>query len=218
MELSIEPLLDYKYREHGYALVDPITADRIGVKGGDCVRISARDASTVSRIELDDGETEARGVIGVNVDLISQLQVTPDESVAVEKANSSLAERVHVVDLQDRGFQGQFDSVIRERLKGHCVIEGQEMRFSVAQTSGGSHHEVPVRIMDTDPSSVASISEDSEVRITNPPAEFEGGNIVSVNNDLMEILDGFVEQSSYNSKTEFINEVLRDRLEDEDLL
>lgn len=218
MELSIKTLLDHRFREQGYALVDPITADRIGVEDGDCVRISTGDDSTVSRIELDNGETVGEDILGVNTNLIAKLQIIPDESVEVEKADSSLAESADIVDMQDRDFQGYFDSIIQKRVKGRCVTKGQEMSFSVVPTSGGMAHTVPIRIKDTDPSGVVSISDESEVRITYPPAEVGGGDIVNIDNELMKILDDFVERSGYDSKTEFVNEVIRERLRDEEAL
>jgi transitional endoplasmic reticulum ATPase len=110
-------------------------------------------------------------VIRIDGRLRQEAGVGIDDQVTVETAEVSPAERITVALPQNLRIQGNVAPLIRERLSGRPVTQGQDIRVGFSMLGAGSGQSIPMRIADTTPSGTVVVTENTEIQISERPAE-----------------------------------------------
>jgi transitional endoplasmic reticulum ATPase len=170
MKLTVRPLKQ-KDAGRGLAALDPRAADELEVNSGDYIVIEGTDSRAVARVWPGYPEDQGKGVIRIDGRLRQEAGVGIDDQVTVETADVSPAERVTVALPQNLRIQGNVGPLIRERLSGRPVTQGQDIRVGFSMLGAGSGQSIPMRIADTTPSGTVVVTENTEIQISELPAE-----------------------------------------------
>jgi transitional endoplasmic reticulum ATPase len=170
MKLTVRPLKQ-KDAGRGLAALDPRAADELEVNSGDYIVIEGTDSRAVARVWPGYPEDQGQGVIRIDGRLRQEAGVGIDDQVTVETAEVSPAERITVALPQNLRIQGNVAPLIRERLSGRPVTQGQDIRVGFSMLGAGSGQSIPMRIADTTPSGTVVVTENTEIQISERPAE-----------------------------------------------
>jgi len=170
MKLTVKPL---KQKDAGrrLAAVDRVAADELDLSGGDYIRIEG-DSTGIARVWPGYPEDDNTGVIRIDGQLRQEAGVGIDDRVTVEPADVEPAERITIALPQQFGIRGNIGSMIRDKLSGQPVTQGQTIRFPLGLgLMGGGSQAVPLKIASTTPSGTVVITDSTEVEISEKPAE-----------------------------------------------
>ncbi|WP_331233474.1 CDC48 family AAA ATPase [Natronorarus salvus] len=172
MKLSVKPLKQ-KDAGRGLAAVDRAAMAEIGLENGDYIVIEGKGGRAVARVWPGYPEDEGRAVIRIDGRLRQEAGVGIDDRVTVEKADVSPATRVTVATPQNLRIQGNIGPLVRDRLSGQAITKGQTVRvgFGIGPMAGGSGREIPLKIADTSPKGTVVVTDSTEIRISEKPAE-----------------------------------------------
>ncbi len=171
MKLTVKPLKQ-KDANRRLAAVDRLAADELGLSGGDFIRIEAAEGTAIARVWPGYPEDDGSGVIRIDGRLRQEANVGIDDKVTVEKAEVTRAESVTIALPQRLGIRGNIDSLIRRELGGQPVTKGQNVQLPLGfGFMGGQSQAVPLKIASTSPSGTVVVTDETEVRISEKPAE-----------------------------------------------
>ncbi|SHH35426.1 CDC48 family AAA ATPase [Halobaculum gomorrense] len=170
MKLTVKPL---KQKDAGrrLAAIDRVAADELGLSGGDYIRIDG-DSTGIARVWPGYPEDDDTGVIRIDGQLRQEAGVGIDDRVTVEPADVEPADRITIALPQQFGVRGNIGSIIRDKLSGQPVTQGQTIRFPLGLgLMGGGSQAVPLKIASTEPAGTVVITDSTEVEISEKPAE-----------------------------------------------
>ncbi|WP_435143429.1 CDC48 family AAA ATPase [Halobaculum sp. P14] len=170
MKLTVKPL---KQKDAGrrLAAIDRVAAEELGLSGGDYIQIDG-DSTAIARVWPGYPEDDNSGVIRIDGQLRQEAGVGIDDRVTVEPADVEPAESITIALPQQFGIRGNVGSIIRDKLSGQPVTQGQTIRFPLGLgLMGGGSQAVPLKIASTTPSGTVVITDTTEVTISEKPAE-----------------------------------------------
>ena len=172
MKLTVKPLKQ-KDAGRGLAAVDRAAMNEIGLENGDYIVLEGQGGRAVARVWPGYPEDEGRGVVRIDGRLRQEAGVGIDDRITVEKADVSPATRVTVATPQNLRIQGNIGPLVRDRLSGQAITKGQTVRvgFGIGPMAGGSGREIPLKIADTSPAGTVVVTDSTEIRISEKPAE-----------------------------------------------
>ncbi|MFB6210660.1 MAG: CDC48 family AAA ATPase [Halobacteriales archaeon] len=174
MKLIVKPL---KQKDAGrdYAAIDPAAANELGLESGDYILIEGNDGGrAIARVWPGYPEDEGQGVIRIDGRLRQEADVGIDDRVEIEKADVKAAKSVTVALPQNLRIRGNVGPLIRDRLSGRPVTQGQDIRVGFSLLGPGSGQSIPMRIADTDPSGTVVVTENTDIQLSERPAEEVG--------------------------------------------
>ncbi|MFP9192872.1 CDC48 family AAA ATPase [Natronosalvus vescus] len=172
MKLTVRPLKQ-KDAGRGLAAIDRTSMSELGLENGDYIVIEGNaDARAVARVWPGYPEDEGRGVIRIDGRLRQEAGVGIDDRVTIEKADVKQATRVTVALPQNLRIRGNIGPLVRDKLSGQAVTEGQTVPFSLSfGPMASSGQSVPLKIASTSPSGTVVITDSTEIQISETPAE-----------------------------------------------
>jgi transitional endoplasmic reticulum ATPase len=172
MKLTVKPL---KQKDAGrrLAAIDRAAMAEIGLENGDYVLVDGGEGRAVARVWPGYPDDQGKGVVRIDGGLRGEAGVGIDDSVTVEKADVERAASITVALPQNLRIRGNIGPYVRDKLSGQAVTQGQTVPFSLGlgPLSGRSGQRIPLRIADTQPSGTVIVSEDTEVAVSEQPAE-----------------------------------------------
>jgi transitional endoplasmic reticulum ATPase len=173
MKLTVKPLKQ-KDAGRGLAAVDRTSMDELGLENGDYVVIEGKGGGrAVARIWPGYPEDEGNGVVRIDGRMRQEADVGIDDRVTLEQADVSPARAVTVALPQNLRIRGDIGPLVRDKLSGQAVTEGQTIPFplSFGPVSSGQGQAVPLKIAETDPSGPVFVTDSTDIRISERPAE-----------------------------------------------
>jgi len=173
MELTVKPLRK-KDAGRGLAALDRTVMDELGVESGDYVLIGGhQNASTVARVWPGYSGDEGQGVIRIDGQFRNAASVRIDDRVTVETADIEPADAVTIALPENLRIRGNIGNLLRNRLSGQAVQEGQTLRASLGVGSmfSSSGQTIPVRIASTEPSGTVIVTDSTRVEVGEQTAE-----------------------------------------------
>ncbi|MXR20980.1 CDC48 family AAA ATPase [Halobacterium bonnevillei] len=172
MKLTVKPLKQ-KDAGRGLAAIDRAAMDELGLENGDYVVIKSDQGRAVARVWPGYPEDEGEGVVRIDGRLRQQADVGIDDGVTVEPADIKPATAVTVALPQNLRVRGDITPMVRDRLSGRPVTTGQTIpiSFGFGGMSTVSGQQIPVKIADTDPDGTVVVSNDTDIQVSEQPAE-----------------------------------------------
>ncbi|UIO98584.1 CDC48 family AAA ATPase [Halobaculum sp. CBA1158] len=170
MKLTVKPL---KQKDAGrrLAAIDRVAAEELDLSGGDYIRIEG-DSTAIARVWPGYPEDDNTGVVRIDGQLRQEAGVGIDDRVTIEAADVEPADRITIALPQQFGIRGNVGSIIRDKLSGQPVTQGQTIRFPLGLgLMGGGSQAVPLKIASTEPTGTVVITDSTEVDISEKPAE-----------------------------------------------
>jgi len=171
MNLTVRPL---KQKDAGrrLAAIDRIAAEELGLSGGDIIRVEGPDGAAIARVWPGYPEDGRRtGVVRIDGRLRQEADVGIDDRVTVESVDVSRAESVTIAFPSQLRVRGQISPFIRDKLSGQPVTEGTIRTSRGFGLMGGQSQAVPMKVASTTPSGTVVITDDTEIEISEVPAE-----------------------------------------------
>ncbi|MFB6197537.1 MAG: AAA family ATPase, partial [Halobacteriaceae archaeon] len=172
MKLTVKPLKQ-KDAGRGLAAIDRAAMDDLELDNGDYIVIEGRgEGRAVARVWPGYPEDQGEGIIRIDGRLRQEANVGIDDPVTVEKADMEPASSITVALPQNFRVRGDIGPMIRDKLSGRPVAQGQTVPFSFG--FGGmsiSGQQVPLKIAETQPSGTVVVTEQTEVHVSEQPAE-----------------------------------------------
>ncbi len=172
MRLTVRPLKQ-KDAGRGLAAIDRASMRELDLENGDYILLSSEgEGQAVARVWPGYPEDEGRGVVRIDGRLRGEAGVGIDDRVTVEKADVKAASSVTVALPQNLRIRGDIGPLVRDKLSGQPVAEGQTVPFSLSfGPMGGSGQSVPLKIANTEPTGTVVITDSTDVEISETPAE-----------------------------------------------
>ena len=173
MKLTVKPLKQ-KDAGRGLAAIDRASMRELDLENGDYIVIEgSQQGRAVARVWPGYPEDEGEGVIRIDGRLRQEADVGIDDRVTVEKADIKPATAVAVALPQNLRIRGNVEPMIRDKLSGRPVTTGQTVPVSLG--FGGitavSGQQIPLRIAETEPTGTVVVTDSTEIRISERPAE-----------------------------------------------
>ncbi|WP_408958134.1 CDC48 family AAA ATPase [Natrinema sp. 74] len=172
MKLTVKPLKQ-KDAGRGLAAIDRVSMNELGLENGDYIVIEGKgDGQAVARVWPGYPEDEGRGIVRIDGRLRQEADVGIDDSVTVESADVKPAKSVTVALPQNLRIRGDIGPLVRDKLSGQAVTEGQTVPFSLSfGPMASSGQSVPLKIASTSPSGTVVITDSTSIEISETPAE-----------------------------------------------
>ncbi|NUB92829.1 CDC48 family AAA ATPase [Haloterrigena sp. SYSU A558-1] len=172
MKLTVKPLKQ-KDAGRGLAAIDRVSMRELDLENGDYIVIEgAGDSQAVARVWPGYPEDEGRGIIRIDGRLRQEADVGIDDNVSVEPADVNPAKSVTVALPQNLRIRGDIGPLVRDKLSGQAVTEGQTVPFSLSfGPMASSGQSVPLKIASTSPSGTVVITDSTNIEISETPAE-----------------------------------------------
>ncbi|MFB6133113.1 MAG: AAA family ATPase, partial [Halanaeroarchaeum sp.] len=171
--LTVRPLKQ-KDAGRGLAAVDRASMRELGLENGDYIVIEgAETGRAVARVWPGYPEDEGQEIIRIDGRLRQEADVGIDDRVTVEKADIKPATAVTVALPQNLRIRGNVEPMIRDKLSGRPVTNGQTVPISlgfggIAAVSG---QQIPLKIAETEPTGTVVVTDSTEIRLSERPAE-----------------------------------------------
>ena len=171
MNLTVKPLKQ-KDAGRGLAALDREAIEKLGLEGGDYIRIDGSGGTAIARVWPGYPEDTGTGVVRIDGRLRQQANVGIDDTVDVEAADIKPAKSVSVALPQNLRISGNIGSHLRDKLAGQPVTAGQNIRvpFGFGFMSSSSQP-IPLKIAETDPDGTVVVTDSTEVSISQTAAE-----------------------------------------------
>ncbi|MFO7925367.1 MAG: CDC48 family AAA ATPase [Halobacteriota archaeon] len=172
MRLTVKPLKQ-KDAGRGLAAIDRAAMEELELENGDYIVIDGGDSRAVARVWPGYPEDQSRGVVRIDGRLRQEADVGIDDKVQIEPADVNPAKQVTVALPQNLRIRGNIGPHIRDKLSGQAVTTGQNVPFSLGlgPLSAQSGQRIPLRIANTDPSGTVVVTDSTEIKISEKPAE-----------------------------------------------
>ncbi|NUE03228.1 CDC48 family AAA ATPase [Halorubraceae archaeon YAN] len=171
MKLTVKPLKQ-KDANRRLAAVDRLAAEELELSGGDFIRIDANEGTAIARVWPGYPEDDGTGIIRIDGRLRQEANVGIDDKVTIEKAEVKRAESITIALPQRLGIRGNIDSLIRRELGGQPVTKGQNVQLPLGfGFMSGQSQAVPLKIASTSPTGTVVVTDETEVKISEKPAE-----------------------------------------------
>ncbi|WP_394740421.1 CDC48 family AAA ATPase [Natronococcus roseus] len=172
MKLTVKPLKQ-KDAGRGLAAIDRVSMRELDLENGDYIVIEGNDDSqAVARVWPGYPEDEGRGIVRIDGRLRQEADVGIDDNVSVEPADVKPANSVTVALPQNLRIRGDIGPLVRDKLSGQAVTEGQTVPFSLSfGPMASSGQSVPLKIASADPSGTVVITDSTNIEISETPAE-----------------------------------------------
>ncbi|MFC7216352.1 CDC48 family AAA ATPase [Saliphagus sp. GCM10025334] len=172
MKLTVRPLKQ-KDAGRGLAAIDRSSMSELDLENGDYILIEGNgEDRAVARVWPGYPEDEGRGVIRIDGRIRQEAGVGIDDRVTVEKADVKQASSVTVALPQNLRIRGDIGPLVRDKLSGQAVTEGQTVPFSLSfGPMASSGQSVPLKIASTSPKGTVVITDSTEIQISETPAE-----------------------------------------------
>ncbi|MFC3958464.1 CDC48 family AAA ATPase [Halovivax cerinus] len=198
MKLTVKPLKQ-KDAGRGLAAIDRASMREIGLENGDYILIQGNsDGRSVARVWPGYPEDEGKGIIRIDGRLRQEAGVGIDDRISVEAADVKPATTVTVALPQNLRIRGDIGPLVRDKLSGQAVTEGQTVPFSFSfGPMAGSGQSVPLKIADTSPTGTVVITDSTSIQIAEKPAEqisSPGGGTEGVPNVTYEDIGGLEDE------------------------
>jgi transitional endoplasmic reticulum ATPase len=171
MKLTVKPLKQ-KDAGRGLAAIDRAAMREMELENGDYILIEG-SGRAVARVWPGYPEDEGNGIIRIDGRLRSEADVGIDDKIEVSAADVKPATSVTVALPQNLRIRGNIGPHIRDKLSGQAVTEGQQVPFSLGlgPLSSMSGQRIPLRIADTAPGGTVVVTDSTEVKVSEKPAE-----------------------------------------------
>ncbi|ELY56939.1 CDC48 family AAA ATPase [Natronococcus jeotgali] len=172
MKLTVKPLKQ-KDAGRGLAAIDRVSMRELDLENGDYIVIEGKgDSQAVARVWPGYPEDEGRGIVRIDGRLRQEADVGIDDSVDIEPADVQPANSVTVALPQNLRIRGDIGPLVRDKLSGQAVTEGQTVPFSLSfGPMASSGQSVPLKIASADPSGTVVITDSTNIEISETPAE-----------------------------------------------
>ncbi len=172
MKLTVKPLKQ-KDAGRGLAAIDRVSMNELDLENGDYIVISGNgDGQAVARVWPGYPEDEGRGIVRIDGRLRQEADVGIDDTVSVEPADVKPAKSVTVALPQNLRIRGDIGPLVRDKLSGQAVTDGQTVPFSLSfGPMASSGQSVPLKIASTSPSGTVVITDSTSIEISETPAE-----------------------------------------------
>ncbi len=172
MKLTVKPLKQ-KDAGRGLAAIDRVSMRELDLENGDYIVIDGKgDGRAVARVWPGYPEDEGRGIVRIDGRLRQEAGVGIDDRVSVEPADVKPAKSVTVALPQNLRIRGDIGPLVRDKLSGQAVTEGQTVPFSLSfGPMASSGQSVPLKIASTAPSGTVVITDSTNIEISETPAE-----------------------------------------------
>ncbi|NGM69308.1 CDC48 family AAA ATPase [Natronolimnobius sp. AArcel1] len=172
MKLTVKPLKQ-KDAGRGLAAIDRVSMRELDLENGDYIVIDGGgDSQSVARVWPGYPEDEGRGIVRIDGRLRQEANVGIDDRVEIEPADVNPAQSVTVALPQNLRIRGDIGPLVRDKLSGQAVTEGQTVPFSLSfGPMSSSGQSVPLKIASTSPSGTVVITDSTNIEISETPAE-----------------------------------------------
>ncbi|ELY79845.1 CDC48 family AAA ATPase [Natrinema pallidum] len=172
MKLTVKPLKQ-KDAGRGLAAIDRVSMTELDLENGDYIVITGSgDGQAVARVWPGYPEDEGRGIVRIDGRLRQEADVGIDDNVTIEPADVKPAKSVTVALPQNLRIRGDIGPLVRDKLSGQAVTEGQTVPFSLSfGPMASSGQSVPLKIASTSPSGTVVITDSTSIEISETPAE-----------------------------------------------
>ncbi|WP_440771607.1 CDC48 family AAA ATPase [Natronorubrum sp. DTA28] len=172
MKLTVKPLKQ-KDAGRGLAAIDRVSMRELDLENGDYIVIDGKgDSQAVARVWPGYPEDEGRGIVRIDGRLRQEADVGIDDRVEIEPADVNPAKSVTVALPQNLRIRGDIGPLVRDKLSGQAVTEGQTVPFSLSfGPMASSGQSVPLKIASTSPSGTVVITDSTNIEISETPAE-----------------------------------------------
>ncbi len=172
MKLTVKPLKQ-KDAGRGLAAIDRVSMRELDLENGDYILIQGNgDGQAVARVWPGYPEDEGRGIVRIDGRLRQEAGVGIDDRVTIEPADVNPAKSVTVALPQNLRIRGDIGPLVRDKLSGQAVTEGQTVPFSLSfGPMASSGQSVPLKIASTAPSGTVVITDSTNIEISETPAE-----------------------------------------------
>ncbi|MXV61480.1 CDC48 family AAA ATPase [Natronorubrum sp. JWXQ-INN-674] len=172
MKLTVKPLKQ-KDAGRGLAAIDRVSMRELDLENGDYIVIEGKgDSQAVARVWPGYPEDEGRGIVRIDGRLRQEADVGIDDRVTIEPADVNPAKSVTVALPQNLRIRGDIGPLVRDKLSGQAVTEGQTVPFSLSfGPMASSGQSVPLKIASTSPSGTVVITDSTNIEISETPAE-----------------------------------------------
>ncbi|WP_226010023.1 CDC48 family AAA ATPase [Halomicrobium salinisoli] len=173
MKLTVKPLKQSE-AGRGLAAVDRAAMQEMDLENGDYVVIQGHENDRgVARVWPGYPEDEGKGIVRIDSQLRQEANVGIDDRVEIEKADVNPAKSLTVALPQNLRVRGNVGPMIRNNLSGQAVTEGQTVpvSFGLGPLSSMSGQKIPLRIAETEPSGTVVITDQTEIEVSEKPAE-----------------------------------------------
>ena len=149
--------------------------DELGIEGGDYILLSGREGTRlIVRVWPGYADDTGRGVIRIDGQHRSQLNVRIDDAVTVEQANVQPAEQVTVTLPQNLRIRGDITSLIRNRLSQRAVSAGDTVTLSLGfglLSQSRTAQRIPFEIVSTDPDGPVVVTNSTTIALSERPTD-----------------------------------------------
>ncbi|WP_049926834.1 CDC48 family AAA ATPase [Halopiger goleimassiliensis] len=172
MKLTVKPLKQ-KDAGRGLAAIDRVSMRELDLENGDYIVIQGKgDSQAVARVWPGYPEDEGRGIVRIDGRLRQEADVGIDDTVTIEQADVKPAKSITVALPQNLRIRGDIGPLVRDKLSGQAVTEGQTVPFSLSfGPMASSGQSVPLKIASTSPSGTVVITDSTNIEISETPAE-----------------------------------------------
>ncbi|MFA9426613.1 CDC48 family AAA ATPase [Natronorubrum sp. A-ect3] len=172
MKLTVKPLKQ-KDAGRGLAAIDRVSMRELDLENGDYIVIKGKgDNQSVARVWPGYPEDEGRGIVRIDGRLRQEADVGIDDRVEIEAADVNPAKSVTVALPQNLRIRGDIGPLVRDKLSGQAVTEGQTVPFSLSfGPMASSGQSVPLKIANSSPSGTVVITDSTNIEISETPAE-----------------------------------------------
>ncbi|RQG95855.1 CDC48 family AAA ATPase [Natrarchaeobius chitinivorans] len=172
MKLTVKPLKQ-KDAGRGLAAIDRVSMRELDLENGDYIVITGNgDEQAVARVWPGYPEDEGNGIVRIDGRLRQEADVGIDDRVTIERADVKPAKSVSVALPQNLRIRGDIGPLVRDKLSGQAVTEGQTVPFSLSfGPMASSGQSVPLKIASTSPSGTVVITDSTSIDISETPAE-----------------------------------------------
>ncbi|MEF8772271.1 CDC48 family AAA ATPase [Halodesulfurarchaeum sp.] len=176
LKLVVKPLKQ-KHAGRGLAAIDRRVMEELDLENGDYILLEGpQQGKAVARVWPGYPEDEGNNVIRIDGRLRQEANVGIDDRVKVTKAEIKPATAVTIALPQNLRIRGNIEPMIRDKLSGRPVTTGQTVHVSLGL--GGmaavSGQQIPLKIAETDPDGTVVVTDSTDVRVSEQPAEEVG--------------------------------------------
>ena len=172
MKLTVKPLKQ-KDAGRGLAAVDRASMREAGLENGDYIVLQGPgEGRAVARVWPGYPEDDGRGIVRIDGRLRQEVGVGIDDNITVEAAEVSPASSITIALPQNLRIRGDIGPLVRDKLSGQAVTEGQTIPFSLSfGPMSGSGQSVPLKVASTSPAGTVVITDSTTIEISETPAE-----------------------------------------------
>ncbi len=174
MNLTVKPLRQ-KHAARSMAAIDRQAMEELGIVNGDYVLVQNpnNDEMAVARAWPGYDEDTGKGIIRIDGQIRHEADVAIDDKVEIEKADIEGADSITVAIPQKYTIRGDLEKIIRKKLSGKPVTDGQTIPFSLDfGTLGGQKAQpLPLEVVGVTPNDPAVVTDETEITVTQQSSE-----------------------------------------------